>query len=73
MLQQMSGDAAPFLVEWLSANRLAGSGVPITGIVVIAFLAMQIGMYPRAVTSFVLLGRLVGSFPVAFSVPPQSF
>ena len=67
-----SDDAEPFRIQRLPANRLSRPTVPIGGIVLIAFLAMQIGVNPRAILAFVPLGGFVRSLPIVFCVPPQS-
>src|SRR5437870_2704630 len=71
-LQQRIDDAEPFRIEWLSANGFARSAVPIVGVALIAFLAMQVGMHPPTVPPFILLCGFVRPFPVALGVPPQS-
>src|ERR1700680_2692009 len=71
-VQQRIDDAEPFRIEWLSANEFARSAVPIVGVALIAFLAMQVGMHPRTVPPFILLCEFVRSLPVALGVPPQS-
>lgn len=63
--------AQPLLIERLPANRLSCSVVPIYGVALIAFLAMEVGMHPRASDAFVLLRTFVSAIPVAFGVPPQ--
>ena len=54
------------------ANWLACPTVPVSSIALIAFLSMQVGVNPRAVLAFVLLGGFVRPRPVAFPIPPQS-
>jgi len=54
------------------ANRLACSTVPIRSVALIAFLAMQVGMDPRTLATFVLLGGFVRSRPIALRVPPKT-
>ena len=41
--QQISRDAEPFRIQWLSANRLSRPTIPTNCVALIAFLAMQIG------------------------------
>ena len=38
----------------------------------IAFLAMEVGVYPRTLHAFVLLRRLVRPRPIALAISPQS-
>ena len=38
----------------------------------VAFLAMQIGVYPRTVAALILLSGLVGANPVTLCIPPQA-
>jgi hypothetical protein len=70
--QQVPHDADPFLVWRLAANRLSRPTIPVRCVALIAFLAMQVGVNPTTIGSFVLLGRLVGTFPNAFAVPPYA-
>jgi hypothetical protein len=70
--QQSSHDAEPFCIERLYAHGLTSPTVPVCRVALIAFFAMQVGMYPRALHAFVLLGRFVCSRPIAFGIPPQS-
>jgi hypothetical protein len=66
----MSRDVEPFRIEWLSASRLSRPTIPISGVALIAFLAMQVGVHPRTLGAFVLLSRFVGLFPITFGIPP---
>ena len=68
--QQSSQDAEPFGIEWLSANGLAYTTIPIGCVALIAFLAVKVGMHPRTLASFILLSRLVGSRPIVLGIPP---
>jgi hypothetical protein len=70
--QQRSNDAQPLRIERLAAHGLTCPPLPIGGITLIAFLAVQVGMHPRTVTPFVLLGGFVRLLPIAFAIPPQS-
>jgi hypothetical protein len=70
--QQTSHDAEPFRIEWFSANGFASPTILINCIALIAFLAMQISMYPRTLRTFVLLRGFVCSRPVSLAVPPKS-
>jgi len=62
----------PFGIERLSAYRLPRSTIPIDCVALIAFLAMQIGMDPRTLRAFIVLGRFMRLFPIALGVPPQA-
>jgi hypothetical protein len=70
--QQISRDAKPFHIEWFSANGLACPTVPILCVVLIAFFPMQVGVYPRSITAFVLLSGLMRSLPITFGIPPKT-
>jgi hypothetical protein len=70
--QQYSDNAEPFRIERFSTNGLTGPTVPISGVGVIAFLAMEVGVNPRTLYAFVLLGGFVRFLPIALGVPPQS-
>jgi hypothetical protein len=70
--QQSYHDAQPFRIERLFANGFASAMIPVRRVVLIAFLAVQICVNPRAILAFVLLGGFVRSFPVALGIPPQS-
>jgi len=60
--QQPVHNRVPFALRVTVAGRPVGSTVPILGIRQIAFLAMQIGVYPGAVRAFIALGGLVALF-----------
>jgi hypothetical protein len=68
--QQISHDGEPFGIEWFLANGFACPTVPVRGVVLIAFLAMQVGVNPRPLDAFVLLSRFVGLLPVTLGIPP---
>jgi hypothetical protein len=70
--QQSFHNAEPFRIEWFSAYRLSRPTVPIGRVALIAFFAMQVGVHPRTIGAFVLLGGFVRSRPVAFAIRPQS-
>jgi len=72
LFHQCFDDSEPFVIEWLPANRLRRPTIPVSSVVLIAFLAMQVGMHPRTIGAFVLLRRFVCSRPIALAVPPQS-
>jgi hypothetical protein len=71
LAKQTFDNAEPFPVEWFSANGFARSAIPIGGVALIAFLAMQVGVYPRSLDAFVLLCGFVRPRPIAFGIPPQ--
>jgi hypothetical protein len=62
----------PFRIEWLPADRLSRPTVPVRCVALITFFAMQVGMNPRTLCAFVLLGGFVCSRPIALAVPPES-
>lgn len=70
--QQLLDDAEPFCIERFSTNGLPCAAVPIGSVVPIAFRPMEVGVNPRALSSFVLLGGFVRPLPIALAVPPQS-
>ena len=72
LAEQLSHDATPLRIERLPAYWLACATVPIRRVVLIAFLAMQVGMNPRTIPAFVLLGGFVRPLPISFRIPPQS-
>jgi len=45
--------------------------VPVSGVALIAFLAVQVGVNPRTLDALVLLRGFVRSFPIALAIPPQ--
>src|SRR5579862_302231 len=47
-VQQCLRNLAPFLIEGRLADGLAGAAIPIAGVRDVTFLAVQIGMDPRA-------------------------
>jgi hypothetical protein len=57
-------------MQRLPANGLACPVVPVGCVALIAFFTMEIGVYPRALRTFVLLSRLVCSRPIAPGIPP---
>src|ERR1700722_3307587 len=54
------------------AESFSCPSVPIARVSSIAFLAMQIGMHPRAVTPLVVLRMRMGALPITTRIPPQS-
>src|SRR6266852_1675782 len=70
--QQIFHDAEPLRVERFSANSFPRSTIPVSCVALIAFFAMEVGVNPRPVLSFVLLSRFVGSRPIALGMPPES-
>src|SRR5262249_4521938 len=69
--EQSLCDAGPLRVQRLPAHRLTGASVPIRGIVLIAFLAVQVGVNPCTLPPLVFLGGFVGSLPIALGIPPK--
>ena len=51
-------------------NRLACTTIPVGCVVLIAFLAVQVGVHPRTLGAFVLLSRFVGPSPITLGIPP---
>jgi hypothetical protein len=69
LFQQASHDVEPFRIKSLPAHGLARPAIPIRSVVLITFLAVQVGVNPRTVTALILLSALVGPRPSAFGVP----
>jgi hypothetical protein len=61
-----------FRIQWLPANGLVRPTVPVGCVALIAFPAMQVGVHPRTLRSFVPLSGFVRSRPIALGIPPQS-
>src|SRR5579859_1128346 len=72
LLKQRLRNLLPFRLLRFLADWLARSSIPIGCVGGVSFFAMQVGVNPRAVWAFVLLGGLVSARPVAFCVPPES-
>jgi hypothetical protein len=70
--QQVSYNGEPFGTQWLPANGLTRTTVPISCVALVAFLPMQVGVNPRTILAFVLLSGVVCSRPIALGIPPQS-
>lgn len=70
--QQRLGDLRPFTLKRVSGRWLAGTSIPISRIRVVTLLAMQVGMNPCTVETFVLLSRFVRSLPIALGIQPQT-
>src|ERR1017187_2626921 len=70
--QQISHDAEPFRIDWLSANGLASPTIPVRCVALIAFFAMEVGVHPTTFGAFVSLSGFVCSCPIALGIPPQS-
>src|SRR5262249_37971679 len=71
LFQQRLHNTQPFPLERLTTNRFSRAPIPVCRIPLIAFLAMQIRVHPRALSPFVSLRRFVRPCPVAFAIPPQ--
>ena len=71
-VDQVRNDAEPFRIQRLSVNGLTRPTVPVSRVALIAFLAVEVSMYPRTLDSFVLLCGFVRSRPIVLRVPPQS-
>lgn len=73
MLSGQRCDAAePPPIKRLPANWLASPTVPVRCVALIAFLAVQVGVNPRSVDTFILLRGFVRPCPIAFPIRPQS-
>jgi hypothetical protein len=70
--EEISYYAEPFRIQWLPANGLVRPTVPVGCVALIAFPAMQVGVHPRTLRSFVPLSGFVRSRPIALGIPPQS-
>lgn len=69
-MQQSRYDTDPLRVKRLSADRLASTSVPIRGVLLIAFLAVQVGVNPCTFPSRVFLGGFMRALPIALGIPP---
>jgi hypothetical protein len=69
--QQRFEDAKPFRIQRLPTNGLASPAVPVSGVALIAFLAMQIRVNSRSLDTLVRLGGFMRPFPIALAIPPQ--
>jgi hypothetical protein len=68
---QVAYDLAPLYLERVSADWLPRLPVPVIRVALIAFLAMQIGVYPRTCGAFILLRKFMCELPIAPGIPPQ--
>jgi len=63
-MKQLTDYVSPFLIKRLPANGPTRSTIPVRGIALVSFLAMQEGVDPRSVRTFALLHRFVHSLPI---------
>jgi len=70
LFEQRFDDFFAFSIKRTLTHRLAGATVPVSGVILIAFLAMEIGVNPRSVGALVLLGGLVRPRPIVLGIPP---
>ena len=70
--EQGCHDVEPLFVEWFARGRFASAAIPVSGVPDVAFFAMQVGVNPGTVGTFVLLRGFVSAGPVALRVPPQA-
>src|SRR5882724_7213845 len=61
----------PLLVERHGRRRPADAAIPIAGVFLVAFLAMQVGMHGHAGGVVARLRAFMRLVPVALGVPPQ--
>ena len=72
LFQQGFHDAQPFRIERIPRYRVGGSTIPILRVMLIAFLAMEVGMNPGTCRPLILLSRLMGANPIALGIPPEA-
>jgi len=70
LAEQRQRDAFPFLRERSTGRGSFRTPVPIAGVAVVAFLAMQVGMYPGARGAVFLLHDVVRLVPLVLRVMP---
>jgi hypothetical protein len=71
-VEKAACDRLAFMAERTRRYRVTGSSIPISSIRKIAFLPMQIGMDPGALTiCLVNLNEAVSLIPIPTSVPPE--
>ena len=72
LTQQGFDEGVPFGFEGGAAVLAAGLGVPVIGVPLLAFLAMQIGVDGHGVGRLYVIDAVMSARPVAFAVPPES-
>ena len=70
LAEQRQRDTFPFLRERSAGRGPFRTPVPIAGVAVVAFLAMQVGMYPGARGVVFLLHDVVRLVPLVLRIMP---
>ena len=71
LTEQRTRDSVPLGIQRIRRHELTRAVVPVSGVSVIAFLPVQIGVDPRASPVLDAVGHLVRFIPVASRVVPQ--
>jgi hypothetical protein len=71
LYQHRFGDTEPLPIERHPADGLPSPAVPVRRVIIIALLAVEIGMHPRPLDALVLLRGFVRPRPIALCIPPQ--
>lgn len=71
LAKQTFDNAEPFPVERLPAHGFTSPTIPVSGVALVALLAVEIRVNPRSLDAFVLLGGFVRSRPISLGIPPQ--
>lgn len=71
MLQKCPCELFPFFIDRQGRWYDIAPAIPIFGVRLIAFLAMEIGMHMHTRPILVLLRAFVRLVPIALSIPPQ--
>ena len=69
--EQAFDKSGPFVGETLAMEFSAGASVPIVGVPLFAFFAVQVGVNGHALHAFQFIHQGVGARPIPLSVPPQ--
>jgi hypothetical protein len=65
------GKGCPFVFEGAGGDGLTGAAVPVVGVEVVPYPAVEIGVEARGFGGFDVLRDLVGAGPVAVGVVPE--
>ena len=71
LLQKCPCELFPFFIDRQGRRCVTASAIPIFGVRLITFLAMEIGMHTHARAILVLLRAFVRLVLIALSIPPQ--
>jgi hypothetical protein len=68
-VEQSLYDAHPLRIKRPSADRLVSTSVAIRGVLLIAFLAVEVGVNPCTFPSRIFLSGFMRSLPIALGIP----